>query len=424
MAEESMNVLLTTRREAAEQRNPIALLDLAAYMRTSGHTVDCYYLDQLKNGSRNKKSYDLVGLSVLQVTREITPLRDALFLRKKLGSHVVVGGKWVKTITEEQKMVFVNQGIEVYADAGESYFGKGEVDYEAYPSWDRIDFETLKGVRGDIMTTRGCPHHCHFCHNTEKKLAFFNARRTADNVELLLNVGAQQISFCDDIFTLRPAHMESLYHELRERHISIERRNEFFTHINHINEETVKWIKKYEPFQVNVGIESGDDRMLKLMGKGFDSDTAYNKLKMLHEEARVPIGTLFLIGFPGETEESLQNTLSFIDKIRAFAGNWVSYYQPVRGTVGYEMATLRNQGTIPGGRNMLITYVDPNLSRKILFKYNYRMMNYSSEDRLRTQLLYWLIDVLPCRLLERIRSLRQRKRLKQYMQGYPTPTNA
>ena len=164
--------------------------------------------------------------------------------------------------------------------------------------------------------------------------------------------------------------------------------------------------------------------MLKLMGKGFDSDTAYNKLKMLYEEAGVPIGTLFLIGFPGETEESLQNTLMFIRKIRAFAGNWVSYYQPVRGTVGYDMATLRNRRTVTGGRNMHITYVDPNLSRKILFKYNYRMTNDSSEDRLRRQLLYWLIDVLPSRLLDRIRSWRQRKRLKQYMQGYPPPTNA
>ena len=95
-----MNILLTTRREAAEQRNPIALLDLAAYIRAFGHTVDCYYLDQFRNDSWNKKSYGLVGLSVLQVIKEEIPLRDALYLQKKLGTHVVVGGKWAKTITE------------------------------------------------------------------------------------------------------------------------------------------------------------------------------------------------------------------------------------------------------------------------------------------------------------------------------------
>ena len=65
-----LRILLTTRRETAEKRNPIALLDLAAYWRRYGHRVDCYYLDQLTRPLRADASYDLVGLSVLQVLRE------------------------------------------------------------------------------------------------------------------------------------------------------------------------------------------------------------------------------------------------------------------------------------------------------------------------------------------------------------------
>jgi len=53
-----MNILLPTRREGAEQRTLIALLDWVAYLRAFGHTVDCYYLDPLKNDPLNKKSSD------------------------------------------------------------------------------------------------------------------------------------------------------------------------------------------------------------------------------------------------------------------------------------------------------------------------------------------------------------------------------
>jgi radical SAM superfamily enzyme YgiQ (UPF0313 family) len=180
----------------------------------------------------------------------------------------------------------------------------------------------------------------------------------------------------------------------------------------------LEWIKKYKPYQVNVGVESGDNRMLRAMGKGFDSQTAYERLKLLHEYTGVRIGTLFLTGFPGETEESLQNTLHFIERIRPFAGAWVSYYQPVPGTKGYEMAQERRGKIKPGRRNMSISYVDPNLSEKTLFKFNYRMMDCSAHHTLRRRLIYGFIDLAPMFLLETWRTVRQRRRLSRYMNGY------
>jgi radical SAM superfamily enzyme YgiQ (UPF0313 family) len=413
-----MKILLTTRREVIERRNPIAILDLAAYLRSFGHTVDCYYLDQLNGHQMHNKSYDVVGLSVLQALKENAPLKDALYLKKRFRTETVVGGKWTQTIKEDQKTYLTNNDIKISIGAGEDYFINREIDFKEYPSWDRRDFETLNDVRSDIMSTRGCPYHCHFCHNTEKKLFFFSAKRTADNIEILFSLGMNSIFFCDDIFTLRASHMEDLYNELKRRNINIENRNEFFTHINQINIDTLKWIKAYKPFRVNVGIESGDDRMLGLMGKGFDSKTAFEKLKMLYDEIQLSIGTLFIIGFPGETEESLRNTLHFIQRIRPLAGSWVSYYQPVRGTKGYDMAMSRDKRMKVGRRNTSITYVDPNLTKRILFKYNYMMMDFSQNGSLRRRLIQPLIDILPYWLLSKVRLSRQRNRLKETMNSY------
>ncbi len=88
-----MKILLTSRREKNERRNPIALLDLAAFWRSLGHTVDCYYLDQLGGPISQGRSYDLAGLSVLQVIQEKTPLYDALWLQKKFKADDVAAGR-------------------------------------------------------------------------------------------------------------------------------------------------------------------------------------------------------------------------------------------------------------------------------------------------------------------------------------------
>ena len=79
---------------------------------------------------------------------------------------------------------------------------------------------------------------------------------------------------------------------------------------------------------------------------------------------------LFLIGFPGETEDSLNNTLNFIKKTKnILLSNWVSYYQPVPNTVGYNLAKKNGKFLSEGKSNIEITYIDNNLSKEILIKY-------------------------------------------------------
>lgn len=396
----------------------MAILDLAPYLRRFGHTVDCYYLDQLSAEHFTNRSYDVVGLSVLQALKENVPVKDAIFLKKKFATKVVVGGKWTQTMREEEKASFSKHGIQVWTGPGERYFIDREIDFDNYPSWDRKDFQTLDDVRPDIMSSRGCPYRCHFCHNTERKLLFFSSKRTADNIELLFGLGIARICFCDDIFTFKTAHMETLYTELKRRNIPIEDRAEFFTHVNQINPDIIDWIKRYRPFHINLGIESGDDDMLRLMNKGFDSETAFNKLKVLHDETGLTIGTLFIIGFPGESEESLKKTLLFVRRIRPYAGSWVSSYQPVRGTKGYEMA-LSRAGTIKAGRrNNYITYVDPSLTKRLLFKYHYMLMDFAPANSFRSRLIRSLIEILPCSLLMTLRQTRQNRRVRNWMESY------
>ncbi len=367
-----MKILLTTRQEPAEPRNPIGILDLSAYLRSFGHEVDCYYIEKIKDLDISG-GYDVVGLSVLQSVDGCDPLEDALYLKNKFKTKTVVGGKWTRTINDKQKDIFEKNQIEICCGAGENYFIDREIDFENYPAWDRVDFDTLGDVQMEIMSTRGCPYRCHFCHNTEKKVSYFTASRTAENIQLLINSGVTGVFFVDDIFTLKSAHMAGIYNELIKRGIQIEGRNMFFAHVNHINEKNIYWIKKYKPKGVQIGVESGDDKILELMGKTFSSQTAFEKIKLLYDNG-VKVEALFLIGFPGESRETLKNTLRFIKSIKQYVELvWVSHYQPVLQTEGYNLAVERGGIVEKSKRNTDITYIDPNLTQKELFLYHYLM---------------------------------------------------
>lgn len=364
-----MRLLLTTIKDEQEIRNPIAILDLAAYYRMQGHTVDCYYLQQLEAGAAAGRQYDWVGLSVLYARSQEAILAAAAYLKKTFQAKIVVGGKHMETLTPMQIEEFRALEVEVYPGKGELYFSQEAIDYQSYPSWSREDFKTLEDVRIDVMSSRGCPHHCYFCHNTEQQVHFFSPRRTADNVELLFLLGAPEIFFVDDIFTVSAGHMEAVYTELKRRKVAIERRSIFFTHVNYVRPGTLTWMNAFKPRNIHIGIESGDRGMLERMGKNITPEKAFGAVKSLYDNGHKVV-VLFMLGFPGETQQSLRATYQFIKSVSLMIHScWVSFYQPVPGTRGYTLAQERVGRVSAGKKNFDVTYVEPGLSPRMLRAY-------------------------------------------------------
>ena len=367
-----MNILLTQRRSKNRDpsNNPIALLDLSPYLRNIGHSLDSYFLDELPN---NRK-YDVVGLSSLTYGKNM--VKDALYLRGKFkDTKIVVGGKGARCLDPIETQILKENNVEIWTRSGEEYFsGEEEIDYNNYPSWDMADLKKLHVKNEGLMSSRGCPYHCNFCYNTENKISFFPAPRTVDNLELLFKLGRDYVFFVDDIFTIKVEHMLDIYEECKRRNILIEGRNQFFTHINYINEESAKAMALFKPIAVEVGLESGDDNMLKIMGKSFTAEIAYEKLSILSRY--VPIVGLFLIGFPTESVESLNNTVRFVSRIRGFLKDiWVSFYCPVPKTLGYELAQKNGIIINRGHGNTKINYIDRRLKEKDLSIYRNLIYN-------------------------------------------------
>jgi len=373
-------VLLTTKKWVLEigHNTPIGILDLAPYLRKHGYAVDVFYLDDIPK----EQTYDIVGLSVFGSDyKNKHVVKDVKRLRKRFpAAKIVIGGRWTHTVDQATIAKLGKFGAEIYKGQGEDYFVKNApIDFDNYPAWERKDLEALKDFDNTMMTSRGCPYDCYFCHNIERKMKYFSAKRSAEIFKLLFDAGKDEIFIVDDVFTVKSEHMQALYDECLARNIPIVGRNQFFSHIGVIKEKTCEIMALFKPRLVQVGLESGDDGMLQRMSKGFDSKKAEDRIALLSQH--VPIFGLFLIGYPGETKESLENTYNFVKRISPYLDDiWVSLFQPVPGTVGFEEAKTHGRMVNRGFQiNNVVTYIDNNLSKRLLVHYKKQILSLAKQ---------------------------------------------
>jgi len=362
-----MRLLLVQQFAAREPRTPIAVMDLAAYARQFGHHVDVGYADAI--GSLD---YDMIGWSAVGLTDDIRAgLRS---LRERYSGRRMLGGKATDCLPDDQRQAFAAMGIELWDGPGERLFGEQPLggqpmDYSAYPSWDAADFLALDRTHSmwEAMSSRGCPYHCHFCHNTERRISHFSPTRTIDNASIIYDAGRDRVFFVDDVFALRADKMMAILEEGDRRGVELRGATQFFIHVSLLRDDTLAAIDAFAPIEMQIGIESGDDRMLHEMGKTFTAQQAEECLQRLHAHGH-RVACLFLMGFPGETKESLQATVEFVERNRhLMSGWWVSYYQPIPGTVGWDRAEARgNNAAHNSGWNTDISYLDPGLEESDL----------------------------------------------------------
>lgn len=355
---------------------PIALLDMAPYLRRFGHEVLC---TTMKKIDQVQGEFDYVGYSALGAPVDNVVEKCRGLVNRFPDSQIILGGKITHCFDQKSTKILNKEGIELCIGWGEHFFTGGqEVDFNTYPSWQKIDFETLgvekKAWWCNMMTSRGCPYSCNFCHNTENKIHYFSEDRIADNIDLLFSLGRKYINIVDDIFTLSTERMQRIHSALKRLGIPIENRVRFFSHINHINADSIEAMKLYQPFQVAVGVESGDDRMLELMGKHTNYKRIIERFSLLSKEIQTHV--LLLIGFPGETEESLKKTLALAKLVKSWGAMCsVSLYQPIPKTVGYEMALKKGKILSSSIDNKKLSYLDRNLTADVLMDYRQRILD-------------------------------------------------
>lgn len=206
---------------------------------------------------------------------------------------------------------------------------------------------------GISITTRGCPSGCTFCDravfgDTYRERSVANV--IAEIEELIYKFGAREIRFFDDTFTLNEKRLYEICDKIKEKKIKIPWT--CLTKVNNVSGEMLKKMKQAGCWQVLYGLESGDERILRMLKKG-NTVEQNQKAVQLAKKAGLSVRADFIVGTPGETMESLRRTLAFAIKLRVDYAHF-NKFVPYPGTEIYK--ALIDQGhTFDFTKNCSIT---------------------------------------------------------------------
>lgn len=222
------------------------------------------------------------------------------------------------------------------------------LDSLPYPARHLTDFdEYLRHFTHDlssaaqILTSRGCPYSCAFCSsgNTFSKWRGRKAENVIGEMEFILEryPKVQSFSFMDDNFTLDKHRVDEVCNLLIKKSL-----NKYpwdcLSRCGGLDYRLLKLMKEAGCVRIQFGIESGSDEILKNINKAIDLKQARETIS-LTKKAGIEAYGFFMVGNPGETQETIRKTVDFALHSRLTYVNWfVTQVYP-----GTKLAKIQNQ---------------------------------------------------------------------------------
>jgi radical SAM superfamily enzyme YgiQ (UPF0313 family) len=172
------------------------------------------------------------------------------------------------------------------------------------------------GMPISMTTSRGCPHACIFCVGRKMvgaKVRYRNPVNVVDEMETLAGYGFCQINIADDLFTADSHHCLAVCDEILNRNLKVKWTS--FARVDTVSRVVLQRMKDAGCQAVSFGIESGNAGILKTIRKGITLDQVIEAVELCNQVGLLPHGS-FILGLPGETPETLQETLAFGEKLK------------------------------------------------------------------------------------------------------------
>jgi len=333
--------------------------------RTVGDTVEVgMHYDQIREEIRKRKP-DIVGVAN-PFSTQIDQAKKVADIVKEVDPEIltVVGGPHVTVVPQEflteAKTVDVavmgegeytlpdiakaQQGAKRLIDvAGIAYRQDGEVrlnpprpliknldelpypayhlvDMEQYLNPVKIEYRSFKPRALAMITSRGCPHGCCFCSVHLHMGSSFRAHSpgyVANHLQFVLDkYRIKNVFFEDDNLTFDMKRMEAICDQIIDRKIKFNWETPNGIRADRVNLELLKKMKKAGCRSVFFGVESGDQSVSNQI---IHKDLDLNKVVEVAEACKkihLSSAGFFVIGFPGETKENMQQTVDFALRLK------------------------------------------------------------------------------------------------------------
>jgi len=192
------------------------------------------------------------------------------------------------------------------------------LDELPFPAWDLMNLNEyldpiyFEGPHLGFLTGRGCPYDCSFCASYitwKGKLRLRSIENVMAEIRHIVNVlGVGNIIFFDDSFAISRKRTLSICSRLIEEELNLK----YVAQIraDSVTEELADALRDSGCIYAAVGVESGNEDILREIGKKETKSQIRNAVTIM-KDAGLPIIASYVIGLPGDTHETIEQTIDF-----------------------------------------------------------------------------------------------------------------
>ena len=188
------------------------------------------------------------------------------------------------------------------------------------------------------MTSRGCPFSCTYCRSPimwGRKLRKRSPDSVIGELKELKKINVNSIIFHADTFTVDRKWVLELCKKMVEEDLGI--RWTTNSRADTVDPEMLRWMKLAGCWMIAYGFESGSQEVLDAVKKDLTIQQIKNAARWTHE-AGIKNWGYFVIGLPGETKESIKETIRLAKELPLYGVNF-SVGTPYPGTEFYKQAS-------------------------------------------------------------------------------------
>jgi anaerobic magnesium-protoporphyrin IX monomethyl ester cyclase len=175
---------------------------------------------------------------------------------------------------------------------------------------DRYRMPMIKGAYTFIVTSRGCPAGCTYCikHvSYQYSVRLRSPEKLLEEMRLLAGLGIHHIHMYADLFTVSREQVVELCRLILRDGLKVTWTCN--SRVDYVDEEMLQLMGRAGCMLIAWGIESGNEVVLKRAHKGYKMEQAHRALRWAHA-AGIKNWGYFIIGLPGETVETIQETIA------------------------------------------------------------------------------------------------------------------
>jgi radical SAM superfamily enzyme YgiQ (UPF0313 family) len=193
-----------------------------------------------------------------------------------------------------------------------------------------------------LFSSRGCPFHCGFCYNFRRKYRYRAPEDVVDELVSIRDRGIRDVEIADDTFTGLHGRALRIFDLIITERLDVSLRIK--SRVDVFDEALAQRARQAGVYLVAFGMESGSQSMLDRMAKRTTVDMNARACALTRKYGMMSHSS-WIIGYPGETPETVAETLQFIRRHRPTTVN-LAVLRPYPNTEAYEIG--RASGDLVG----------------------------------------------------------------------------